>query len=117
MEAIVYHDELGQEWDIQEIPADMKDAPTTVKDMCGHKLAIQKGTEEARKNQVTRTVMLQMIFNASGKVTNIRVVSGLPFGLTEKAISAARKIYFIPAIKDGKHVSQYIRVEYNFNIY
>ena len=26
MEAIVYHDELGQEWDIQEIPADMKDA-------------------------------------------------------------------------------------------
>ena len=26
MEAIVYHDELGQEWDIEEIPADMKDA-------------------------------------------------------------------------------------------
>jgi elongation factor G len=26
MEAILYHDELGQEWDIQEIPADMKDA-------------------------------------------------------------------------------------------
>ncbi len=26
MEAIVYHDELGQEWDIQEIPAEMKDA-------------------------------------------------------------------------------------------
>ncbi|MGI8846079.1 MAG: elongation factor G, partial [Thermoleophilaceae bacterium] len=26
MEAIIYHDELGQEWDIQEIPAEMKDA-------------------------------------------------------------------------------------------
>ena len=26
MEAIVYHDELGQEWDIEEIPAEMKDA-------------------------------------------------------------------------------------------
>ncbi len=26
MEAIVYHDELGQEWDIEEIPAAMKDA-------------------------------------------------------------------------------------------
>ena len=25
MEAIIYHDELGQEWDIEEIPADMKD--------------------------------------------------------------------------------------------
>ena len=26
MEAIIYHDELGQEWDIEEIPAEMKDA-------------------------------------------------------------------------------------------
>jgi elongation factor G len=25
-EAIIYHDELGQDWDIQEIPAEMKDA-------------------------------------------------------------------------------------------
>jgi TonB family protein len=74
-------------------------------------------TEEARKNQVTGTATLQMIFDVSGRVTNIRTVSGLPYGLTEKAISAARKIYFLPAIKDGRRVSQYIRVEYNFNIY
>ncbi len=74
-------------------------------------------TEEARRNQVTGTVTLQMVLNSAGRVTNIRTVSGLPNGLTEKAIGAARKIYFIPAVKDGKHVSQYIRVEYNFNMY
>ncbi len=32
MEAIVYHDELGQEWDIQEIPDDMKDAAAAAHD-------------------------------------------------------------------------------------
>ena len=74
-------------------------------------------TEEARKNQVTGTVVLQMVLSSSGGVTNIRTVSGLPFGLTEKAISAARRIQFTPATKEGRPVSQYIRVEYNFNIY
>jgi TonB family protein len=74
-------------------------------------------TEEARKNAVTGTVTLQMVFSSSGSVTNIRTISGLPYGLTEKAIAAARRIQFSPAVKDGRPVSQYIRVEYNFNIY
>ncbi len=79
--------------------------------------AVPEYTEEARQNELTGTVVLQMVLASSGKVVNIRTVSGLPFGLTEKAIAAARKIYFIPANKDGKRVSQYIRVEYNFNLY
>jgi hypothetical protein len=37
--------------------------------------------------------------------------------LTEKAISAARMIKFMPAMKDGRAVSQYIQIEYNFNLY
>ncbi|MBV9957947.1 MAG: energy transducer TonB, partial [Acidobacteria bacterium] len=40
-------------------------------------------TEEARRNSVTGKVTLQMIFNSSGRVTNIHTVSGLPYGLTE----------------------------------
>lgn len=74
-------------------------------------------TEEARKNQVTGTVVIRAIFASSGKVTNIRIVSGLEHGLTKKAVEAASKAKFIPAIKDGKYVSQYIQIEYNFNLY
>jgi outer membrane biosynthesis protein TonB len=37
--------------------------------------------------------------------------------LTEKAIAAARQIRFQPAQKDGRAVSQWITIEYNFNIY
>jgi TonB family protein len=74
-------------------------------------------TEEARKNQITGTVVLRAVFTSGGQVTNIRAVSGLPFGLTERAIAAARLIKFQPAMKDGRPVSMYIQLEYNFNLY
>lgn len=74
-------------------------------------------TEDARQNAIAGTVILKAIFSASGTVTNIRAVAGLPYGLTEQAIAAARQLRFIPAIKDGRYVSQYVQIEYNFNLY
>jgi TonB family protein len=74
-------------------------------------------TEEARKNQITGTVVLRAVFTSGGQVSNIRAVSGLPYGLTERAIAAARQIKFSPATKDGHAVSMYIQLEYNFNLY
>jgi TonB family protein len=74
-------------------------------------------TEEARKNQVTGTVVLRAVFTSGGQVTGIKAVSGLPYGLTERAIAAARQIRFVPATKDGHQVSMYIQLEYNFNLY
>ena len=74
-------------------------------------------SEEARRHKVSGTVILKLLLSATGEVTNIRVVSGLPYGLTERAIAAARKIEFIPAMKDGKPVSMWVDVEFNFDIY
>ena len=74
-------------------------------------------TEEARKNQITGTVVLKVVFASNGAVTNIRTVSGLPYGLTERAITAARQIKFVPATKDGHQVSMWMQLEYNFNLY
>ncbi len=74
-------------------------------------------TEEARKKNVTGVVKLKAIFTSSGKVSNIEVTEGLPRGLTERAVAAARSIKFIPAIKNGYFVSQYAQLEYHFNIY
>ena len=74
-------------------------------------------TEDARKNQITGTVVLKVVFASSGQVTNIRTVSGLPNGLTERAIAAARQIKFVPATKDGHQVSMWMQLEYNFNLY
>lgn len=74
-------------------------------------------TESARSAEVAGVVILKVVFASSGKVTNIRVVQGLPYGLTERAIAAAKKIRFVPAIKDGKQVSLWMQLEYNFNLY
>ena len=74
-------------------------------------------TERARSNGVTGTVVLRVVFAADGTVRNIRAVKGLPDGLTQVSIAAARKIKFVPATKDGKPVSMYIQLEYNFHLY
>ena len=74
-------------------------------------------TEEARRNQIIGTVMLRVVFSSGGEVDQIRAVRTLPFGLTERAIAAARQIKFVPATKDGRPVSVQMQLEYNFNLY
>jgi TonB family protein len=71
----------------------------------------------ARRNGTHGVVRIRMVLAASGKVENVTVVRGLPDGLSEEAIKAALKIKFEPALKDGVKVSQYVVVEYNFNVY
>ncbi len=74
-------------------------------------------TELARQNQITGTVVVRCIFASDGTVKNFLVVEGLPDGLTEMAIRAARKIKFAPATIDGRPVSMFMQLEYNFNLY
>ncbi|HEV7681873.1 MAG TPA: energy transducer TonB [Pyrinomonadaceae bacterium] len=74
-------------------------------------------TESARKYGVRGTVILRCVFSSSREVTNLSVRTKLPHGLTQEALRAARKIKFTPAVKDGREVSMYIQLEYNFNLY
>src|SRR5882672_801823 len=76
-----------------------------------------KYTEIARINRVQGTVILQVVFDVSGELHAIRVIRGLPDGLTHKATEAARKIRFNPAIKNGEPVSVRGSLEYSFNLY
>ncbi|HEX8177451.1 MAG TPA: energy transducer TonB [Pyrinomonadaceae bacterium] len=72
---------------------------------------------EARGSGIMGTVVLRAIFTADGRVKNIRVMNGLPNGVTQSVIRAARQIKFIPATINGKPVSQRIQIEYNFQLY
>jgi TonB family protein len=74
-------------------------------------------TEEARKNQVRGAIVLRAILAFDGKIRALRVVSGLPNGLTSMAVKAARRIRFVPATIDNRSVSQYVQIEYYFNLY
>src|SRR5947209_108466 len=59
-------------------------------------------TDEARKLKVEGEVLLEVIFEASGKLRVLRVVRGLGHGLDENAIRAAEQIHFKPALKSGQ---------------
>jgi TonB family protein len=74
-------------------------------------------TENARKYGVTGTIVARAIFSKDGQVTEVRIIKGLPHGLTQMAIVALRQIKFTPAEKNGHLVSQYMQIEYNFNLY
>jgi TonB family protein len=76
-----------------------------------------KYTEEARQNKVQGSVILQVVFNANGAITDIRVIRSLPDGLTEKAIEAAKRIRFNPAMKNGVPVSVRGTLDFSFNLY
>ncbi len=72
--------------------------------------------KEASTSGIHGTVLLSMVFHADGKIGNIRVIRGLPDGLSEAAIEAARQLVFKPAEKDGVPISVRMSVEYGFNI-
>jgi len=74
-------------------------------------------TDEARRVGAQGTVVLRAVFSSDGTVKNMYVKRALGHGLTTAAVRAAREIKFEPATIGGKPVSQYIQVEYNFNIY
>nr|MBA3806342.1 TonB family protein [Acidobacteriota bacterium] len=74
-------------------------------------------TEYARQSGIEGTVLMRAVFAADGKVKHILLVQALSHGLTEEAIKVARQIKFNPAIKDGRPVSQFVQIEYNFHLY
>ncbi len=74
-------------------------------------------TDVARQGEVQGTVRLKVTFLASGGIGSVLPVSELPYGLTEQAVIAAKKIVFIPAEKNNTRVTVTKTVEYSFSIY
>lgn len=74
-------------------------------------------TDAARQNQVQGTVTLRVTFLANGSIGGVSAVNGLPNGLTEQAIAAARGIKFEPAKKGGVPYTVTMQVQYNFTLY
>jgi len=74
-------------------------------------------TEQARKEQISGSVRLRIVFKADATIGPIIVVQGLPFGLTENAEEAARGIKFQPATRDGVPINQTKVLEFTFLIY
>lgn len=72
------------------IPAEILSKPTPVY------------TEEAKAQKIEGEVLLEVVFEASGKIHVTKVVRGLGHGLDDAAVRAAEQIRFKPALRDGQ---------------
>lgn len=61
-------------------------------------------TDQARALKLEGEVLLEVMFGANGQLHVNRVVRGLGHGLDEAAISAANKMRFKPALRNGQPV-------------
>ena len=73
-------------------------------------------TELARRAGVQGTVILEAVIDKKGRVSNVRVLKGLPMGLDAEAMAAVQEWIFEPAQMDGRPVAVYYTLTVNFQI-
>jgi TonB family protein len=59
-------------------------------------------TAEARAQRIEGEVLLEAVFEATGRIRVLKIVHGLGHGLDDAAVQAAEQIRFRPALKDGQ---------------
>jgi TonB family protein len=74
----------------QIVPAEILSKPTPIY------------TDEAKAKRIEGEVLLEVVFEASGKLRVVRIVRGLGHGLDDAAVHAAEQIRFKPALRDGQ---------------
>lgn len=75
-------------------------------------------TDIARQNNVQGTITLRIVFLYNGGIGEVTPVSDpLPFGLTEQAVAAAKKMAFLPQKRGSQTLTVVKSVQYGFSIY
>jgi protein TonB len=73
-------------------------------------------TEEARKGRIQGVVILEAIIDAMGNVTDVKVLKGLPEGLTDSAVASIQEWKFKPATLDGAPVPVFFNLSIRFSL-
>ena len=105
----------GPQIDAADIPAwiaPIDQAPKILNPNAG----IPDYPEEARRRGIHGTVRLRMLFGTDGSVKKIKVISGLPYGLTDEAVRSCLRLIANPAVNDGHPIEYWISGQINFNI-
>jgi TonB family protein len=74
-------------------------------------------SEEARRQRVTGRITMHVELLPNGSIGEVKLMNRLGAGLDEKAVEAARKTIFLPAIKDRKFAPFWLYLEMMFSIY
>lgn len=75
-----------------------------------------KYTEPARQGRVSGIVVVEAIIDKNGNVDEVKVVKGLPMGLSEQAVAAVRQWKFKPGTRNGQPVATIFNLTVNFKL-
>lgn len=73
-------------------------------------------SEIARKARIQGIVILQSVIDEQGNVRDVKVLRGLPMGLTEAAVEAVQQWRFEPATLRGRPVAVYYNLTVSFTL-
>lgn len=74
-------------------------------------------SDEARKFNLSGTILIQGIIEADGSLKPVQIIRGLPFGLNETSIKTMRGWKCHPSTLDGKPVRVLVPFEITFRLY
>jgi len=72
--------------------------------------------EEARAEHVSGMVVLETVIDHTGAVRDIKVLKGLPHGLSESAVDAVKQWVFKPGTLNGEAVDVVFNLTINFKL-
>jgi TonB family protein len=72
-------------------------------------------TDEAKKKKIEGEVIVSVVVDENGDVTQPKIKTGLGYGLDESAIEAAKVFKYKPATKDDVPVA--VRQDLSFSFY
>jgi TonB family protein len=73
-------------------------------------------TTKARSEGIEGRVRLRVLVGSDGTVKRVRLMTGLPCGLSYQAMDAANQMIFKPARKNGEPVAYWVPVEIEFQL-
>jgi len=73
-------------------------------------------TPEAKQAGIEGAVLLSTIVHTDGSVEVLGVAKSLGYGLDEKAIEAAKKMRFTPAVREGKPIDLKMTLQIRFSL-
>ncbi len=73
-------------------------------------------TEAARRVRVQGVVVLRVVLDARGRIGDVEVLAGLPFGLTESAVDAVRRWRYEPATLHDRPVPVLMTISVRFEL-
>ncbi|MEA2166160.1 MAG: hypothetical protein QOK37_4287 [Thermoanaerobaculia bacterium] len=73
-------------------------------------------TDAARKGRVTGVVVVEAIVNKQGEVERVKVLKGLPMGLSDQAVAAVKQWRFHPGTLNGEPVEVIFTLTVTFTL-